>query len=275
MAFIRLVHIWVFTLLDILRPTINQEKTVLKYGPLITTLVVLISALYSISAAAFRIGPFKFFESSEEEKLKTETQNNNPGIQIKDKTEVQKKTDAQNNEKEQNQTDKNKETETNSSNQKQTVLGKDLDKINSKNIQNISAFQIEKQNAVIDILNTAKNYIQKEGKKKAFAEFTKKEGLFTKGEVYIFAVSFDGTILAMTNPASIGLNMAKMNNDTAKYVFDLELQTAKAGGGFVNYRWINPVTQQIECKRSYILPMDGYYIGTGYYYSPAHGGRCE
>ena len=44
------------------------------------------------------------------------------------------------------------------------------------------------------------------------------------------------------------------------------IETAKTqGSGWVDYKWVNPVTKKIESKSTYIQKMDNYFLGCGIY----------
>lgn len=256
----------------------------LKNGTWVSVSLLFILTVYSATANSISFG--QIFGSSKESKESNKAIDSKDSIDSKNskgsndakesqgsnsKAITSKETTSQ----EAASKDTKKNTQNTQDDSLQKSIANDLEKMNSSTSQNSSKAQIEKQNAVTHLILAAKNYIKKHGKKAAFAEFSKKDGMFTKGESYIFAVNYNGTVLASDNSVGLGKNMLKMKDYEGKSVFLLQLHTAKAGGGWVNYRWINPVTAQIECKRSFIMPMEGYFIGTGYHFAPSQGGRCE
>lgn len=135
---------------------------------------------------------------------------------------------------------------------------------------------IDKQIEVVAFLDQAANYIEKQGKKAALDEFNKPDGKFTNGSSYIFSETYDGLITANVNrPDTVGKNLLNKTNFKNEYVIRNFIKLAKDGrGGWYRYHEINPETHQVECKNSYILPMDGYLIGTGYYYKPKLKNHC-
>lgn len=131
---------------------------------------------------------------------------------------------------------------------------------------------------VIALVKKAKEYIAKNGKEKAIAEFNKKSGKFSNNSSYVFAVDYNGTYLATINyPALIGTNQFNLKDSSGIFLVQEEIEKAKAGGGWIKDRLKkNPQTGKHECKASYILPMAGYYfIGSGYYYPADEKGNCR
>lgn len=112
-------------------------------------------------------------------------------------------------------------------------------------------------------------YIERNGDKKAFDEFSKKDGRFTKGSFYIFVVDFKGITLAHGgNSALVGKNMYDLKDSDGKYFIRNFIELAKSKGkGWVDYKWSNPKTKKIEQKTTYIVRMNkkDYFLGCGIY----------
>jgi hypothetical protein len=148
---------------------------------------------------------------------------------------------------------------------------------------------------VIDFVNNAANYIKEVGKDNALIEFNKKDGQFINGNDAIFAIDYNGVFLATdNNPELNWTNQIDLKDDEGRYPVRNEIAKAKAGGGWVVFRWKNPANNQMECKKSYVIPIltppkntstlplpsgssvgNDYLIGSGYYYSPNAEGKCE
>jgi cytochrome c len=112
-------------------------------------------------------------------------------------------------------------------------------------------------------------YINKNGKDKAFKEFTRKNGMFTKGELYIFAVDFKGMTLGHGgNDKLVGKSMYDLKDSDGNYFIRKFIDVAKEKGqGWVDYKWSNPKTKMIEQKSTYVkrIPGSDYFLGCGIY----------
>lgn len=116
-------------------------------------------------------------------------------------------------------------------------------------------------------VKSALDYIEKVGMEKAVVEFKKKEGLFSKGELYIFVINMDGLMISHVFPHLVGKNVINMQD---KFGFYLIKEFAKVikekGSGWVEYWWPNPVTKNVQPKVSYVLKIDrNTYLGAGIY----------
>lgn len=132
------------------------------------------------------------------------------------------------------------------------------------------------EKAMQDFVNNAADYIKQNGKAAAMNEFNKKKGNFTKGNAFIFAVDFKGVLLADPFlPEQIGTNQLNAQTVDGEYINRDMIALAKKGSGWILYKWVNPVNQKAECKKSYVLPLENsYFISSGYYYAPYADGTC-
>lgn len=135
----------------------------------------------------------------------------------------------------------------------------------------------EKQAETESFVKKAAEYVAANGKDAAFKEFNRKEGEFTKPPAYIFVVDYKGNMLADgINQPLVGKNQYDLQDAKGKYINQQMIAKAKGGGGWVIYYWTNPTSNMMECKRSYVLPMEGsYFIASGYYFPPSSEGKCE
>jgi cytochrome c len=110
-------------------------------------------------------------------------------------------------------------------------------------------------------------YLKANGKEKAFAEFTDTKGKFIDRDLYIFVVDFKGLTLAHGgNPKLVGKDMSELKDSDGKFFIKAFIELAKTkGSGWVDYKWQNPVTKQIEPKSSYIHRHEDYFLGCGIY----------
>ena len=117
------------------------------------------------------------------------------------------------------------------------------------------------------LMGKAVAFVKAEGKEKAFAEFTKPKGKFVDRDLYIFAVDFNGITLAHGGNAKLaGKDMSGLKDADGMYFIKKFIELAKTkGSGWVDYKWVNPVTKKIESKSTYIQKMDNYFMGCGIY----------
>jgi cytochrome c len=110
-------------------------------------------------------------------------------------------------------------------------------------------------------------YIKANGKEKAFAEFTDTKGKFIDRDLYIFVVDFKGLTLAHGgNPKLVGKDMSELKDSDGKFFIKAFIELAKTkGSGWVDYKWQNPVTKNIEPKSTYIQRYEDYFLGCGIY----------
>jgi cytochrome c len=101
------------------------------------------------------------------------------------------------------------------------------------------------------------------GKEKALAEISK--GQFTKGDLYIFAFSPKGTIIAHGgDPKLVGQDFTGVQDPDGKY-FAREFIKIGPEGGWVDYKWMNYVTKKVDAKTTYGKRIDDVIIGCGAY----------
>ena len=120
------------------------------------------------------------------------------------------------------------------------------------------------------LVKKAAAYIQEKGNDAALKEFNNPQGKFVDGEFYIFAYSMKNICLAMpSKPALVGKDFSEITDANGKQFF-LEFHKvldSKAGAGWVDYKWNNPVTNKIQDKMSYVMKIEGQdiFIGCGFY----------
>jgi hypothetical protein len=106
---------------------------------------------------------------------------------------------------------------------------------------------------------------EKDGKDAVLKAINDLKGPFVKGELYLFACSFDNVNLAEGSPN----NKSLIGTDMGKYPFNVKMtELAKSkGSGWVEYIWPKPGAKVPSPKRTYIMRVPGqdYWIGGGYY----------
>lgn len=108
---------------------------------------------------------------------------------------------------------------------------------------------------------------EKEGKEKASLVFNDRNDTWAKDNTYIFAYDLNGTVLAMPyQPESIGTSRWNYTDTYGSPIARLDIDIAKAGGGFMYVMYYNPASGKDELKFCYILPVNpDWLVGSGIY----------
>ncbi len=106
------------------------------------------------------------------------------------------------------------------------------------------------------MINRAVAYFDAHGSQKAFDAFTDRDGSFVDRDLYIFVVDHDGLTLAHGgNERLVGRNMKELRDADGKLFIQEMIETAKRGGGWVDYKWTNPETKRIQGKTTLVRPL--------------------
>jgi len=122
----------------------------------------------------------------------------------------------------------------------------------------------------VALVKKAIAYYKANGAEKTFAEINTPNGQFHMKDLYLFAArkQAGGTTLAHgANPRLLGKPLGDLKDvDGVPFVRMLsETAASKEGKGWVDYRWPNPVTKQIEKKSTYVEAVDDIYFACGIY----------
>ncbi len=130
-----------------------------------------------------------------------------------------------------------------------------------------AAFAAGTANEAKGLVEKAVAHIKSEGKEKAFAEFSNNKGKFVEKDLYIFVVDFKGLTLAHGgNSKLVGKDMNDLKDADGQFFIRKMIEVAKTKGtGWVDYKWVNPVTNKIEPKSTYVQKHDDYFVGCGIY----------
>jgi cytochrome c len=110
-------------------------------------------------------------------------------------------------------------------------------------------------------------YIEQAGEEKAFADFTRPDGAFVDGELYVFCYDQKGVNKAHGgNPSFVGRNLLHIKDpDGAEPNALIVKMGFERGRGWVDFKWPNPVTKRIENKSAYVIRTHDVACGVGYY----------
>ena len=109
--------------------------------------------------------------------------------------------------------------------------------------------------------------MQKNSKDALIKEINNKNPEFIKGDIYLYIRAMDGTVLAHpTNPKLVGKNMITLPDANGKYFRKEIVELAQTKGkGWVDYRYNNPVSKEMEDKSTYILRSGDVILEAGIY----------
>lgn len=120
---------------------------------------------------------------------------------------------------------------------------------------------------VQDLVERAAAHIRAAGQP-ALRDITRPNGGFVEGDLYVFCLAADGTMVAHGgNPKLVGKVLATLRDTegTLPVVEILRLGRTQ-GHGWVEYLWPNQQTQHIQRKTAYVLQVDERIVcGSGYY----------
>ncbi|MDR3685037.1 MAG: cache domain-containing protein [Geothrix sp.] len=113
-------------------------------------------------------------------------------------------------------------------------------------------------------------FLKTHGKAALVAEVQKASGKFHAkpgNPLYLFVYDLNGVVLAHGAEANLlGVNRLNVKDpDGKQYTKEFVAVGQKKGGGWVEYKRMNPETRQIEHKTSFVLAEDGVVIGCGIY----------
>jgi methyl-accepting chemotaxis protein len=117
------------------------------------------------------------------------------------------------------------------------------------------------------MVEKARNYFNEEGREKALAAFNDPNGQFIRGELFVLAQDYHGVILAYGgNPDMVGQNLGDAKDPDGKPIGGGMMEVARRDGqGWYEYSFMNPFTQVVMPKRTYVQAMDGFYLACGVY----------
>ncbi len=121
---------------------------------------------------------------------------------------------------------------------------------------------------LVSFLENARNFTLNNGKDEALKAFSDPNGEFVKGEKYIFAYDFNGTLLAHPYLHNlIGRNNQDLVDPNGVHFIKNLIEVAKSGQGFAYNIYPNPNrSNQTELKLLYVVKVDDdLWIGSGIY----------
>jgi signal transduction histidine kinase len=115
------------------------------------------------------------------------------------------------------------------------------------------------------LLARAVKQVETDGSAKALAAFNDPKGGFRDRDLYVFCFGPDAKVTAHVDPARIGQNVADITDADGKAVGPEMLKLAAAGGGSIEYRFLNPANKKVEAKHSFVQKAGDQVCGVGAY----------
>jgi signal transduction histidine kinase len=117
------------------------------------------------------------------------------------------------------------------------------------------------------LVQSAVTYYKLNGLEKTIDEVSNPKGAFNKGELYVFVYDLSATMLAHPNPKLVGQNLLELPDSTGKNFYRKEIVTTalKEGKGWVNYKYQNPKSKEVEDKSTYFEKIEDIIICCGIY----------
>ncbi len=123
---------------------------------------------------------------------------------------------------------------------------------------------------LVTFLNEAKEYVLDNGRDEAFEAFGDSAGEFVRGDLYVFAYDFNGTLLAHPYlPELVDRNNLDLVDANGVPMIKNLMKAAERGGGFLYNVYPNPAEENAEeLKLVCVLKVDDdLWIGSGIYLS--------
>jgi cytochrome c len=119
----------------------------------------------------------------------------------------------------------------------------------------------------VALVKKAVAYLKANGKEKAYKEFDNPTGQFIDRNLYIFVYDMNGVCVAIgNNPRMVGKLLIDLRDPDGVFQVRKFIEVANTkGSGWIDYKWPNPVTKQIQAKSSYVEKADDVIIGAGIY----------
>ena len=114
-------------------------------------------------------------------------------------------------------------------------------------------------------------HIKKVGREKAFADFSSKKAPWVDRDLYVVVYDMKGKVLAHgANEKMIGKDVIELRDNDGKFFVKERVEMMSKGPdakGWQDYKFMNPVSRQIEPKSMYLHRYEDLIVGCGIYKS--------
>ena len=112
-------------------------------------------------------------------------------------------------------------------------------------------------------------HIKKVGREKAFADFSSKKAPWVDRDLYVVVYDMKGKVLAHgSNEKMIGKDVIELRDNEGKFFVKERIEMmckSPTASGWQYYKFMNPVSRQIEPKSMYIQRYEDLIVGCGIY----------
>lgn len=116
------------------------------------------------------------------------------------------------------------------------------------------------------MLDKAVGHVGSAGSDQAYTDFSTKGNEWQDRDLYVFCFNKDGVVVAHgANEKLIGKNLINVKDADGKQFIGELISTGLGGGGWVDYRWPNPVSKKVEQKSSVVKQAGDDICGVGIY----------
>ena len=115
------------------------------------------------------------------------------------------------------------------------------------------------------LVQAAAAHIKQVGPEKAYEDFGKDKATWTKKDLYLFVMDFDGDMkFHGVNEKLVGKNQMNIKDQNGKE-FNKEMLAAAAAKGetWEDYEWVHPATKKVTPKSTYFMRVPGTNLGVG------------
>jgi TRAP-type uncharacterized transport system substrate-binding protein len=131
----------------------------------------------------------------------------------------------------------------------------------------VNAAQFGTRNEAVAMVKRVQEKFRKDGAEVTFRAVTAKAKQFHDRDLYPFIYDLNGVNVAHgARTELVGKDLIDFKDQNGKFLIREMVGLAKgAGSGWVDYRWTNPMTMDVEDKSAYVEKMGEYFVGVGVY----------
>jgi len=119
------------------------------------------------------------------------------------------------------------------------------------------------------MVDKAIDHIKQVGREKAFADFSSKKAPWVDRDLYVVVYDMKGKVLAHgANEKMIGKDVIELRDNEGKFFVKERIEMmskSPTASGWQDYKFMNPVSRQIEPKSMYIQRYEDVIVGCGIY----------
>lgn len=119
----------------------------------------------------------------------------------------------------------------------------------------------------ISLTKKAVSFHKANGNSKAFAEINNKTGQFVDRDLYVYVLDTTGHVRAHgANEKLIDKDLIQLKDADGKpFITDIIKLVKTNKAGWVDYKWVNPISKKIESKSTYVEPVGDLGFAVGVY----------